>query len=131
MLPDLTDLATLRNLLAGASGPDTAALEGARERNAALTKPPGALGRLEELAIWYAGWRGDARPVIKSPQVVIFAANHGVTAQGVSAFPSEVTVQMVANFRAGGAAINQLAGAAGARTSRSTSPPPTSLRPRR
>lgn len=115
MLPDLTDLATLRNLLAGASGPDTAALEGARERNAALTKPPGALGRLEELAIWYAGWRGDARPVIKSPQVVIFAGNHGVTAQGVSAFPSEVTVQMVANFRAGGAAINQLAGAAGAR----------------
>jgi len=79
-----------------------------------LTKPPGALGRLEDLAIWYAGWRGVARPELMSPQVIIFAGNHGVTAQGVSAFPAEVTVQMVANFRAGGAAINQLARLAGA-----------------
>ncbi|WP_372611011.1 nicotinate-nucleotide--dimethylbenzimidazole phosphoribosyltransferase [Aquicoccus sp.] len=81
----------------------------AQERNAALTKPPGALGRLEDLAIWYAGWRGDARPRITHPQVVVFAGNHGVAARGVSAFPAEVTAQMVANFRAGGAAINQLA----------------------
>lgn len=74
-----------------------------------LTKPPGALGRLEDLAIWYAGWRGDARPRVERPQVVVFAGNHGVAARGVSAFPGDVTAQMVANFKAGGAAINQLA----------------------
>lgn len=84
-------------------------------RNGQLTKPPGALGRLEELAIWYAGWRADPRPAIAAPQVVVFAGNHGVAARGVSAFPPEVTVQMVANFEAGGAAINQLARAYGAR----------------
>lgn len=81
----------------------------AEERNAVLTKPPGALGRLEDLAIWYAGWRGDARPRMERPQVIVFAGNHGVAARGVSAFPAEVTAQMVENFRAGGAAVNQLA----------------------
>lgn len=83
-------------------------------RDSQLTKPPAALGRLEDLAIWYAGWRGTDRPVVKAPQVVIFAGNHGVTAQGVSAFPAEVTHQMVLNFEHGGAAINQLCKAAGA-----------------
>ncbi|MEX0319253.1 MAG: nicotinate-nucleotide--dimethylbenzimidazole phosphoribosyltransferase [Ruegeria sp.] len=115
MLPELTDLTTFRDLLTGASGPDTAAARGAEERNGQLTKPPGALGRLEDLAIWYAGWRGDARPAINAPQVIVFAGNHGVTAQGVSAFPPEVTEQMVLNFQHGGAAINQLAKAAGAK----------------
>jgi nicotinate-nucleotide--dimethylbenzimidazole phosphoribosyltransferase len=66
------------------------------------------------MAIWYAGWRGNPRPEITAPQVIIFAGNHGVTAQGVSAFPSEVTEQMVLNFQHGGAAINQLSKAAGA-----------------
>ncbi len=84
-------------------------------RDGQLTKPPGALGRLEELAAWYAGWRGDPRPQLTRPQIVIFAGNHGVTAQGVSAFPPEVTAQMVANFEQGGAAINQLARSFGAR----------------
>ncbi|MGR3662407.1 MAG: nicotinate-nucleotide--dimethylbenzimidazole phosphoribosyltransferase [Paracoccaceae bacterium] len=93
---------------------DEAVLQAAQTRNGMLTKPPAALGRLEELAIWYASWRGNSRPEIKKPQVIIFAGNHGVTAQGVSAFPAEVTVQMVANFEAGGAAINQLAKAFGA-----------------
>ena len=88
---------------------DAAALAGAAARNGQLTKPPGALARLEDLAIWVAGWQGTDRPAITGPQVLIFAGNHGVTAQGVSAFPSEVTVQMVANFSHGGAAINQLA----------------------
>lgn len=99
-----------------ASGPqiDAAAFAGAQDRNGQLTKPPGALGRLEDLAIWYAGWRGDARPAITGPQVIIFAGNHGVCAQGVSAFPAEVTAQMVANFEHGGAAINQLSKAFGA-----------------
>lgn len=96
-------------------GPDLAARDGAADRNAQLTKPPAALGRLEELAIWYAAWRGNPRPAIENPQVVVFAGNHGVTARGVSAFPSEVTAQMVLNFEHGGAAINQLARAAGAR----------------
>jgi len=111
----ITSLADFRAVLTGFAGPDTAAQAGAAERNAQLTKPPGALGRLEELAIWYAGWRGDGRPAIAKPQVIIFAGNHGVTAQGVSAFPSEVTAQMVANFEHGGAAINQLAEAVGAK----------------
>jgi nicotinate-nucleotide--dimethylbenzimidazole phosphoribosyltransferase len=79
-----------------------------------LTKPPGALGRLEDLALWVAGWQGTGRPRIAAPQVLIFAGNHGVCAQGVSAFPPEVTVQMVANFKAGGAAINQLSKTFGA-----------------
>lgn len=110
-------LSEFRALLAAAPGPDAAALQGARDRNGQLTKPPGALGRLEDLAIWYAGWRRTARPGLDKPQVIIFAGNHGVTARGVSAFPAEVTVQMVANFQAGGAAINQLSRAFGAEMS--------------
>lgn len=93
---------------------DADAATAARDRNGQLTKPPGALGRLEDLAIWYGSWRGSGRPVMARPQVIVFAGNHGVTARGVSAFPAEVTVQMVGNFRAGGAAINQLAKAFGA-----------------
>jgi len=81
----------------------------AEARNGQLTKPPAALGRLEELAIWTAGWQGKDRPAINAPQIAIFAGNHGVAAKGVSAFPAEVTAQMVMNFEAGGAAINQLA----------------------
>jgi nicotinate-nucleotide--dimethylbenzimidazole phosphoribosyltransferase len=104
----------IRARLQKAASPDAAAREAAEGRNAVLTKPPGALGRLEEIAIWYAAWRGDARPRIEAPQVLIFAGNHGVAARGVSAFPPEVTVQMVANFEAGGAAINQLSDLAGA-----------------
>lgn len=110
----MTSLQSFRAALAGAPEPDTQARDAARARQEQLTKPPGSLGRLEDLAVWYAGWRGDARPRITAPQVVIFAGNHGVAARGVSAFPPEVTVQMVANFQAGGAAINQLCRAAGA-----------------
>ncbi|MEC9197825.1 MAG: nicotinate-nucleotide--dimethylbenzimidazole phosphoribosyltransferase [Pseudomonadota bacterium] len=98
-----------------ARGPDAAAVAAAAARNGVLTKPPGALGRLEELAIWYGGWRGTDKPQVSAPQVIIFAGNHGVVAQGISAFPAEVTVQMVANFEAGGAAINQLAKMHGAK----------------
>ena len=110
-----TDLAGFRAILADLPGPDSAAEAAARTRNSQLTKPPAALGRLEDLAIWYAGWRGTARPVLERPQVIVFAGNHGVAARGVSAFPPEVTAQMVANFQAGGAAINQLARVSGAR----------------
>lgn len=101
-------LAAFQSFLEAQTGPDAEACVGAEARNGQLTKPPGALGRLEDLAIWYAAWRGDARPEIKAPQVIVFAGNHGVTAQGVSAFPAEVTAQMVMNFEHGGAAINQL-----------------------
>ena len=102
-------LADFRALLRDLPAPDSAAIDGAVARNAQLTKPPGALGRIEDLAIWYAGWRGDPRPSVTAPQIIVFAGNHGVAARGVSAFPPEVTAQMVENFRNGGAAVNQLA----------------------
>ncbi len=114
-MTDLTDFAALRAALGAAPGPDSGARAAAEARNAQLTKPPGALGRLEALAIWFAGWAGDARPTLAAPQVLVFAASHGVAARGVSAFPAEVTAQMVANFAAGGAAINRLADLIGAR----------------
>ena len=85
----------------------------ARARQGMLTKPPGSLGRLEEIAIFMAGWQGRERPRIERGRVAVFAGNHGVAARGVSAFPAAVTAQMVANFQAGGAAINALARAAG------------------
>ena len=110
-----TKLAEFRAILNDLPAADDAARVGAQERNGQLTKPPGALGRLEDLAIWYAGWRGDARPALSAPQIIVFAGNHGVCAQGVSAFPPEVTEQMVLNFQHGGAAINQLAKAFGAK----------------
>ena len=93
--------------------PDAAAKAAAAARQSQLTKPAGSLGRLEEIAVFFAAWHGCERPRIDRGRVVVFAGNHGVTAQGVSAFPAEVTAQMVANFEAGGAAINALAAAAG------------------
>jgi len=107
--PPFQSVREFEELIAAQPSFDASALKAAEARNATLTKPPGALGRLEELALWYCSWRGDARARIAAPQVAIFAGNHGVTAQGVSAFPAEVTAQMVGNFEAGGAAINQLA----------------------
>lgn len=99
--------------LADLRSPDPQAENAARERQAVLTKPAGSLGRLEEIAIFFAGWQGEARPRIDRARAAIFVGNHGVTIHGVSAFPASVTAQMVANFEAGGAAINALAGAAG------------------
>ncbi|MDC1481131.1 nicotinate-nucleotide--dimethylbenzimidazole phosphoribosyltransferase [Ascidiaceihabitans sp.] len=110
-----TRLDHVRDLMENLPAKDAAAVEGAQARNSQLTKPPGALGRLEDLAIWYAGWRGTDRPVISAPQIIVFAGNHGVAAKGVSAFPPEVTEQMVLNFQHGGAAINQLAKTFGAK----------------
>lgn len=104
-------------LLAGLPGPDRAALEKSNAREPQLTKPPGALGRLEEIAAWMAAWQGRHPARLETPRCVVFAGNHGVAARGVSAFPSEVTAQMVANFKRGGAAINQLCWASGAELS--------------
>lgn len=103
--------------LATLPDPDSTAIDAALQRQACLTKPAGALGRLEEIADFMAGWQGDPRPVLGRVQAAVFAGNHGVAARGISAFPIEVTAQMVANFRAGGAAINQLAQACGAELS--------------
>src|SRR5271157_2688441 len=98
----------IRALLGKMPEADNAAREAAREREGQLTKPAGSLGRLEEIAEWMAAWQGTARPHVDNPLVAVFAGNHGVVAQGVSAFPQSVTQAMVANFTAGGAAINQI-----------------------
>jgi nicotinate-nucleotide--dimethylbenzimidazole phosphoribosyltransferase len=106
-----TSIATLdeiRAVVAEFPAADAAAAGRAAAREAALTKPAGSLGRLEAITAWLAGWQGRHPPRIDRPRVAVFAGNHGVAARGVSAFPSSVTAQMVQNFLAGGAAINQL-----------------------
>ncbi|SNZ07250.1 nicotinate-nucleotide--dimethylbenzimidazole phosphoribosyltransferase [Cohaesibacter gelatinilyticus] len=90
------------------AGPDEDARATVRARDAVLTKPAGSLGRLEDLAEWVAVWQRQAPPKVLRPLVAVFAGNHGVANQGVSAYPASVTQQMVENFAAGGAAVNQL-----------------------
>ncbi len=102
------NLDEIRALLAHLPGPDLEAGTAAALRERQLTKPAGALGRLEELAAWLATWQGRHPPRLDHPRTVVFAANHGVAARGVSAYPAAVTAQMVQNFIAGGAAVNQL-----------------------
>ncbi|MCH9779727.1 MAG: nicotinate-nucleotide--dimethylbenzimidazole phosphoribosyltransferase [Alphaproteobacteria bacterium] len=110
-------VADIAQILASTAPANPALINVATVHQANLTKPAGALGRLEELAIWYAGLKGDPpapgerhwlHPIVH-PRVALFAGSHGVTQEGVSAFPATVNEQMVANFQAGGAAINQLA----------------------
>jgi nicotinate-nucleotide--dimethylbenzimidazole phosphoribosyltransferase len=98
----------IRNLLKDLPGPDAEAAEKARARDAQLTKPPGALGRLEGLSQWLCAWQGHHPPKAERIVVAVFAGNHGVVAQGVAAYPQEVTRQMVANFQNDGAAVNQI-----------------------
>src|SRR6059058_5369212 len=93
---------------------DSAAAEAAAARQQVLTKPPGSLGRLEDLAVWLARWQGRELPRLDHVTITVFAGNHGVAARGVSAYPPAVTAQMVQNFAGGGAAINQVAQTAGA-----------------
>ncbi|HTZ37235.1 MAG TPA: nicotinate-nucleotide--dimethylbenzimidazole phosphoribosyltransferase [Stellaceae bacterium] len=108
-MPELpATLAEIRALFAHLPGPDLEAGTAAMLREKQLTKPAGALGRLEELAHWLATWQGRHPPRLDHPRTSVFAGNHGVAARGVSAYPAAVTAQMVQNFVAGGAAVNQL-----------------------
>ena len=104
-------LAELRLACRDLPQPDRASADAAERRNSVLTKPPKSLGRLEDMVAWLAMWQAQHPPHLDRIEVLVFAGNHGVTAQGVSAYPAAVTAQMVANFAAGGAAINQLADA--------------------
>jgi nicotinate-nucleotide--dimethylbenzimidazole phosphoribosyltransferase len=80
----------------------------AKAHEAQLTKPPGALGQLENISEWVSTWQGQHPPRAQRTVVAVFAGNHGVVAQGVAAYPQAVTAQMVANFQSGGAAVNQI-----------------------
>jgi nicotinate-nucleotide--dimethylbenzimidazole phosphoribosyltransferase len=101
----------IRNLLSQMPEPDQASIEGVRARSATLVKPQGSLGRLETIAEWFAGWQGSEKPKVQRPVVCIFAANHNVVEEGVSAWPSSITRTMVETFAAGGGAINQICAA--------------------
>src|SRR5882762_107846 len=109
-----SSLGALRALCLDLPPGDDAAAAAVAARQAQLTKPPGSLGRLEDIVAWLARWQGRT-PRLDRVDILVFAGNHGVTAQGVSAYPAAVTAQMVANFSAGGAAINQLAEAVAAK----------------
>ncbi|HCS58491.1 MAG TPA: nicotinate-nucleotide--dimethylbenzimidazole phosphoribosyltransferase [Gordonia polyisoprenivorans] len=110
-VPDATDA----EIFDAIDLPDEQVAEAARARQLELTKPPGSLGRLEEIGVWISACQGVCPPrPIETPTVVVFAGDHGVAQGGVSAFPSEVTAQMVANIAAGGAAVNVLARRCGA-----------------
>jgi len=104
----------LAHLCAAIAPLDEAAMAEAQARQAQLTKPPGSLGRLESLSVQLAGITGQAQPQVERKVVIVLAGDHGVVAEGVSAYPSDVTAQMVLNFVRGGAAINVLARQAGA-----------------
>ena len=105
----MTTLQSIRDACRTLPPGDAEAEAAAAARQATLTKPPGSLGHLETLVAWLARWQGRAMPRLDQVDIIVFAGNHGVTARGVSPYPAEVTAQMVANFRTGGAAINQLA----------------------
>src|SRR3954452_15452294 len=110
-----TELGTLAQALAALRPLDPDAVAAAWERQHRLTKPRGALGVLEDVSVQLAGLAGRCPPPVPQPAVVaVFAADHGVHAQGVTPWPQEVTAQMVATFTAGGAAVNALAGQVGA-----------------
>ena len=98
----------IRNLLKDLPGPDLDAVSACRARESQLTKPPGALGRLENLSEWLCAWQAHHPPRTERIVVAVFAGNHGVVAHGVAAYPQEVTAQMVANFQNDGAAVNQI-----------------------
>lgn len=111
---NIAKLEEIRDLLKVLPQGDEEAAEIALNRQAQLTKPAGSLGRLEELAVWLARWQGRNPPSVDRPYTAVFAGNHGIARKGVSAYPAEVTAQMVQNFIEGGAAVNQLCSLANA-----------------
>ena len=106
--PSILPFDDIRRLVRDMPGPDEAVASAVRARDARLTKPPGSLGRLEEITLWLARWQGREQPRADRIVVAVYAGNHGVVRQGVAAYPQDVTKQMVANFQAGGAAVNQI-----------------------
>jgi len=111
--PSVT-LDEIRRVLPELPGPDLEAATNVLQRETGLVKPRGALGRLEELTRWLATWQAASPPSLSHPRICVFVGAHGVAGRGVSAYPASVTGQMVQTFLNGGAAINQLAGAADA-----------------
>src|SRR6202051_5127084 len=113
-MANFPSFSALRTACLDLPGGHPAASAAVAQREATLTKPPKSLGRLEDLVAWLAHWQGHVPPRVEGVDILVFAGSHGVTRRGVSAYPAEVTAQMVANFASGGAAINQLARTAGA-----------------
>ncbi|HWS10356.1 MAG TPA: nicotinate-nucleotide--dimethylbenzimidazole phosphoribosyltransferase [Xanthobacteraceae bacterium] len=113
-MANFTSFSALRTACLDLPGGHPAASAAVAKRESSLTKPPKSLGRLEDLVAWLAYWQGHVPPRLERVDILVFAGSHGVTRRGVSAYPAEVTAQMVANFASGGAAINQLARTAGA-----------------
>ena len=111
----MSDSAVLSRILDRIGAADSGAMRRAAARQMTLTKPPGSLGRLEDIAVRLAGMFGAERPAIRSKAVILAAGDHGVVAQGVTGYPQAVTAQMVLNFLAGGAAISILARLGGVR----------------
>ena len=104
----ITSLNDLRFQLSNLPGPDNNALKKAETREPQLTKPPGSLGRMENISAWVSTWQGAHPPRMATPRARVFAGNHGVVRKGVSAYPAEVTQQMVFGFESGTAAVNQI-----------------------
>ncbi len=104
----------LRREFASMSPPSEEAAAAATQRAASVLRPAGALAQLDELAVWVAGWQGTGEPIIEEPAVLVFAGDHGVAVEGVSAYPSDITAAMLAAVERGQASINALAGAVGA-----------------
>src|SRR6202040_1177624 len=113
-MTNFTSFSALRTACLDLPGGHPAASAAVAQRESSLTKPPKSLGRLEDLVAWLAHWQGHVPPRLQRVDILVFAGSHGVTRRGVSAYPAEVTAQMVANFASGGAAINQLARTVGA-----------------
>jgi nicotinate-nucleotide--dimethylbenzimidazole phosphoribosyltransferase len=113
-MANFTSFSALRTACLDLPGGHPAASAAVAQREVSLTKPPKSLGRLEDMVAWLAHWQGHVPPRLQRVDILVFAGSHGVTRRGVSAYPAEVTAQMVANFASGGAAINQLARTAGA-----------------
>lgn len=112
--PARTPFDDIRALLVDLPGPDEAAIAATARRESQLIKPPGSLGRLEDITSWLAAWTGKSPPQVTRPIIAIFASDHGVATRGVSAYPQEVTRQMIDAMAAGGAAISVLAQQVGA-----------------